>query len=118
MRADTLLFHERRRACGSRLPVGAWQKPTEGLPVTTARCASSANGGPRQSGRLFERDAKAAPQGRCRYIKPIAASTKHDPQYHRLRASSCILDTAAFHVGDFFGELRLHVIERIDRKIM
>jgi hypothetical protein len=63
--------------------------------------------------------AKAAPQGRCRYIKPIAASTKHDPcQYHRLRASSCILDTAAFHVGDFFGELRLHVIERIDRKIM
>ena len=35
-----------------------------------------------------------------------------------LSASSCILDTAAFDVRDFVGELRLHLIELVDRKIV
>lgn len=36
----------------------------------------------------------------------------------RLSASSCILDTAAFHVRDFVGKSRLHLIEFADRKLV
>jgi hypothetical protein len=113
-----VLFPERRRACGERLPSDTMG--IIGRQLFRGRWAAVEIGPRRRElyGPLFDSAIPRcgqAPAGRWPMRRPgawlaIAATW--------LSASSCILDTAAFDVRDFVGELRLHLIELVDRKIV